>query len=138
MNWLLVTKTTYSLFVAVVMPANPVSSVLLAATPVESNAPEVSARESAPGPVTVTASVVESMTSELMMRGDAAEAVNVAPGVAVKRTLLVVDDAKALKPADSKTYSASAATVERGRNPLALTLTKELPTSVDVGAPVVA
>ena len=139
-NWLLVTKKMYSLFVAVVMPAKPVKAVLFASVPVERKAPEVSARVSAAGPVTVTAAAVESMTSELMVRGDAPEAVKVAPGVTVKRTLLEVDAANALKPAASKIYSASApVAVDSGRRRLlVLSRTNEFPTSVRAGAPEVA
>ena len=85
----MVTKTTYSLFVAVVMPAKPVSLVLLAAAPVESNAPAVSANVSVPGPVRVTAPAVESMARALIVLVPAPAAATVP--VVVKRKLLAVE-----------------------------------------------
>ena len=137
-NWLLVTKKIYSLFVAVVMPAKPVRVALLTVVPVESSVPEVRARVSVAGPVTDTVAADESTTKALMVRVAVPEAVNVAPGVAVMRTLLAVDAAKALKPAASKMYSPSAEAVESGRRPVVLRRTRELPTSVAAGATEVA
>ena len=92
-----------------------------------------------PGPVTVTAPEEESMARALMVRVAAVPAFSVAPGVAVKRTLLAVESAKRLNPDASKTYSASTPdVVERGRSRPALCRTKEFPTSAAVGAAVVA